>query len=31
VPAQGNALGSSIDRHFGALKGRRIHPTFQGG
>jgi hypothetical protein len=29
--AQGNALGPGIDRMFGALKGRRPPPSFQGG
>jgi hypothetical protein len=29
--AQGSALGYGIERSFGALKGRAIHPPFQGG
>jgi hypothetical protein len=29
--AQGDALGSGINRSFGALKGRSIPPPFQGG
>jgi len=31
MPAQGNALGPSIDRSFGALKGRGVPPPFHGG